>query len=447
MDLPSLTASFLLALLPANSDPPGFLVVAPAAWEPTLAPFLEARRSEFRVEFASLEETLAGSQGVDPPERLKRHLYRAWKERGVRFVLLVGDADTLPVRFMVLDRVTAPAFDFAFYASDLYYADLADEAGAFDSWNASSEGFHARYLGEVRGEKNKEGPINADRVSYRPELALGRWPVSDAASLAALVAKTCSWRPSGSAPRVLFAHADGWVDARGRATAMAEALASAGFGVERQFYGEGVPTPASVSRSLLGGVDLALHVGHGDREGWAGCLGPAERDALAATRPAVFFSVGCGTAHFCAEAPYEAYLDEEGGLHRGTNAGEVFPSPPPAPAPLQPGRLNSTGLGERLLRMPTGGAVAYIGCNTGSQPCALTLLEGFTRALAADPEARIGEAWQAAVANYWDAERLASLVPTEDWYPPSVFFQGMKFMLLGDPTLRLRPHAAADATR
>jgi hypothetical protein len=41
------------------------------------------------------------------------------------------------------------------------------------------------------------------------------------------------------------------------------------------------------------------------------------------------------------------------------------------------------------------------------------------------------------VAYYYDKERLEKLVPTPDWYPPSVFFQGMKFMLFGDPTLRL----------
>src|SRR6185295_10019590 len=150
---------------------------------------------------------------------------------------------------------------------------------------------------------------------------------------------------------------------------------------ERQLYGaqEGVPSPASVLKSLQTGVDLALHVGHGSDEGWHACLGPAERDALATARPAVFFSVGCSTGHFCAEAPYQAYLDDAGLAHRGTNNGEVFTAPPPPPAALQPGRFNSTGLGERLLRMPHGGAVAYVGCNTGAQPCALTLLEGFTQ--------------------------------------------------------------------
>ena len=53
---------------------------------------------------------LRQSQGVDDPERLKRWLYRAWRERHVRYVLLVGDADVVPVRYMVLDRITPAAY-------------------------------------------------------------------------------------------------------------------------------------------------------------------------------------------------------------------------------------------------------------------------------------------------------------------------------------------------
>jgi hypothetical protein len=37
----------------------------------------------------------------------------------------------------------------------------------------------------------------------------------------------------------------------------------------------------------------------------------------------------------------------------------------------------------------------------------------------------------------YDQERLGSLKPNEDWYPPSIFFQGTKFMMFGDPSLRL----------
>ena len=89
-----------------------------------------------------------------------------------------------------------------------------------------------------------------------------------------------------------------------------------------------------------------------------------------------------------------------------------------------------------LKRGPTG-AVAYIGCNTGSQPCGLTLVEGFVTALAEAKEPRLGDCWASAIRHYFDKEHLATLKPNADWYPPSIFFQGMKFMLFGDPSLRL----------
>jgi len=84
----------------------------------------------------------------------------------------------------------------------------------------------ARYVGEVRGETHKDGPIDADGISYVPELAVGRFPVSDVASLQALVAKTLAWTPS--APSALLVHADGWVDERARLAAAGTALAVGG---------------------------------------------------------------------------------------------------------------------------------------------------------------------------------------------------------------------------
>ena len=85
------------------------------------------------------------------------------------------------------------------------------------------------------------------------------------------------------------------------------------------------------------------------------------------------------------------------------------------------------------------GAVAYIGCNTGSQPCALTLLDGFMIALRKAAHPRVGDCWASAISYYYDKEGLARLTPNDDWYPPAIFFQGMKFMLFGDPTLPTAP--------
>ena len=153
-------------------------------------------------------------------------------------------------------------------------------------------------------------------------------------------------------------------------------------------------------------------------------------------------SAGCSTARFATLPPYEAYVDVAGVEHAGTNHGEVFTSPPPPPAPYQRGKYNPTGLGERLVREGPGGAVAYIGCNTGSQPCALTLQLAFAEAAARTNaedggEPTAGSAWRWAVAEYVRRERLRELVPTPDWYPASIFFQGMKFMYFGDPTALL----------
>ncbi len=439
-----IASAVLIGSNPALDERSGFAVIAPRAWATALAPFLEARKREFAVEFVALEDALAAKDGVDAPEKIKRELFRRYQTKQLRYALLVGDADVMPVRFMVLDRGTEAAFNYAFYASDLYYADLADEHGAFDDWNGAKDGFHARYFGEVRGETNKHDSINYDHVSYTPEIAVGRWPVSNEHELADVVKKTLEWKPSSDSLRALVLHSAGWVDARDRVGADADALAANGFEVAREFYGspETAPNPERVEKALLAGVDLALHVGHGSEETWDQCLGPRERDALGAAHAGVFVSIGCSTGHFCNEPPYQPYLDERGAAHIGTIAGEVFTAPPPPPAALQTGAYNSTGLGERLLRMPKGGAIAYIGCNTGAQPCALSLLDGFTAALARG-ERRVGDAWRSALAEYVGREHLNELAPNDDWYPPSIFFQGMKFMLYGDPTLELRVATAA----
>ena len=119
---------------------PEMVIVTPQRFEADLRPLVEHRSRELAVQVATLETVLGDSAGVDDPEKLKRFLYRAWKERHLRYVLLVGDSSLLPVRYMVLDRVTPAAYDYAFYPSDLYYADVAKQDGSFDDWNAQKDG-------------------------------------------------------------------------------------------------------------------------------------------------------------------------------------------------------------------------------------------------------------------------------------------------------------------
>ncbi len=430
------------------------VIIAPNAFHPALKQFVAHKKKLLPTTLKSLEDILRTGTGVDAPEKVKRFLYAQWRGHGLGYALLVGDVDTFPVRFMVLDRVTPAAYDYAFYPSDLYYSDLAKPDGSFDDWNACKESFHAGYFGEVRGEKNKNDPINFDGIDYRPEIAVGRWPVSTVEEVRLLAAKTIAYEQvllSNASPhlhRAAFVAVGGWVDSRPLMNEMAARLTNA-WEIEKRYYSDRrsnsgtLPPNHEQLRALFdSGVGLMVHAGHGQADAWEQCFSLRDLDGItnAAALP-VIISAGCSTAYFAPLPPYDGYVDVDGTEHTGTDHQEVFTAPPPPPAPFQRGRFNPTGLGEQLLKRSTNGAVAYIGCNTGSQPCGLTLVEGFIRALAEAQRPRLGDCWASAIRFYFDKEHLGALKPNDDWYPPSIFFQGMKFMLFGDPSLRLPENA------
>jgi hypothetical protein len=425
------------------------VIVAPNRFHDSLAEYLRHKQQIMPTELVSLEKILAATAGVDDPERLKRFLYNQRESLG--YVLLVGDVDVMPVRYMVLDRATPAAFDYAFYPSDLYYADLEKADGTFDDWNANKEGFHARYFGEVRGEKNKGDPINYDQVNYRPKVAVGRWPVSTVDEVKIVAAKSMAYEDGvrdGSyvgAQKAAIFHPSGWIDARQHLARLADAMPAAWVS-KRYLYpdaktsaGAMTPTQENVIAAMNAGTGLILHAGHGSEKTWEGCFSiKALGQIKNADRLPVVMSAGCSTAYFAPLAPYDGYTDVDGKDHIGTYAGEVFKEPPPPPAPYQTGKHNPTGLGEQILKRSRDGAVVYIGCCTGSQPCGLTLLDGFASAVSkGGATTRVGDCWASAERYYYEKEHLATLKPDSGWYPPSIFFQGMKFMFFGDSSLPL----------
>jgi hypothetical protein len=422
------------------------VIIAPEQFHASLAKFVAYRSLQRPTTLAALESILQTTEGTDDPERLKHWLYGRWKEHRLRFVLLVGDADIMPVRYMVLDRVTPAAYDCAFYPSDLYYADVARSNGSFDDWNARKDGFHASYFGEVRGEKNKDDGINFDQIDYRAELAVGRWPVDSVAEVQFLAEKTiaqdrANFAAKGKAVRnAAFVYVPGWVDARGQMDRWSQELPK-GWASLKLYGGEQkskTPDERHVTGVLNDGACVVFHVGHGEDNGWVNSINVGTLRRLRnADRLPVVLSAGCSTARFATLPPYEAYEDVHGAKHSGTNAGETFSSPPPPPSPYARGPYNLTGLGELMVRRGMNGAVAYIGCNTGGQPCGLTLLEGFAQALHKRHEPTLGDCWADAINYYYEAEHLGTIVPNADWYPASIFFQGMKYMLYGDPALSL----------
>ncbi|MBN1125561.1 MAG: hypothetical protein JXA82_11170 [Sedimentisphaerales bacterium] len=434
-------------VLSKTSSEKTLLVVTPEKFHEALTDYVHHKEQQLSVRMEYLEAILRENNGADDPERLKRYLYALWKEKTIDYVLLVGDADIFPVRYMVLDRITPTAFDYAFYPSDLYYADLTKKDGSFDDWNAQKESFHVAYYGEVRGEKNKKDPINFDDIDYIPEIAVGRWPVSTMEEVKIVSSKTIRYEKGvlkgskSNLNHVALISVAGWVDSREVMDKMSLCLSSDWtvskryFSDEQKKYETPPPTANEVVSLMNEGVSVICHAGHGKDLLWdrSFSLNDLQKvhnsDCLS-----IVFSAGCHTARFATLPPYEAYVDIHGTEHKGTDHGQVFKEPPPPPAPYQKGTYNPPSMGEGLLRRGPDGVAAYIGCNTGSQPCALTLMEGFITGL---QQERLGDCWNHALAYYYIKEHLAKLKPTSGWYPPSVFFQGMKFMLFGDPSLLL----------
>ncbi|MGL6194149.1 MAG: C25 family cysteine peptidase [Thermoguttaceae bacterium] len=440
------------AISTVNSESkPLLVIVTPKQFLSELEPFVEHKRKELTVEIAELDTVLTENSGVDDPEKLKRFLYDAWKNRQAHYVLLVGDADVMPVRYMVLDRITPEAYDYSFYPSDLYYADVAKEDGSFDDWNARKDDFHALYYGEVRGEKNKNDPMNFDQIHYKPELAFGRWPVSTPEGVRTVATKTIEFEnriasQTTSPFRAAFVCNSGWIDTRSEMDREAKALPES-WTIEKRYFSDArresdTPPPNydEIMNLLNSGVDLMLHAGHGLGDQWEQSLHLRDYSKIQnASYLPVMISIGCETARFTTLPPYEPYIDVNGVEHKGTYAGEVFDAPPPPSKSYSAGKYNLESLGKKIVTGGPNGAVAYIGCNTGGQPCALTLMDGFTESWGQSPSARLGDCWKEAVSNYYDKQNLDSLKPDAGWYPASIFFQSMKYMVYGDPSLRL-PH-------
>ena len=166
-------------------------IVAPERFHKALAKFEAYRANQRPTKLASLESILKETEGRGR-SRAAQALAVLGRGRSSSCVTCSWSAMPTSCRcdtwFWTASRHAA--FDYAFYPSDLYYADVARRDGSFDDWNARKDGFHARYFGEVRGEKNKTDPINFDRIDYRAELAVGRWPVDSDAEVELVAEKT-----------------------------------------------------------------------------------------------------------------------------------------------------------------------------------------------------------------------------------------------------------------
>lgn len=152
-----------------GTDPLAYVIVTSEALEPAFRELAEARSREgLAADVVTTAWILANVEGHDLADRIRNHLRDLYRYRGLRYVLLGGDTDVVPTRF-IRSRFQAPAgLD---VPTDKYFACLDG------TWNADGDA----HVGEA----------SVDGVDLYPELSVGRVPVSSPEEVAAYVAK---WR-------------------------------------------------------------------------------------------------------------------------------------------------------------------------------------------------------------------------------------------------------------
>jgi hypothetical protein len=163
--------------VPQPGIPPiPYVIVTSRALRPA---FLELGRERIRNGIRSAVRSLESLQpaypnAVDDPDRIRHFLRDAHDIWGTRFVLLGGDSDVLPPRYVTTTSVLGERH----FVSDWYFACLDG------TWDADGDG---RY-----GEgPDASGP--GDQPDLVPELYLGRAPVSTPAEARRFVDRTIAY--------------------------------------------------------------------------------------------------------------------------------------------------------------------------------------------------------------------------------------------------------------
>lgn len=167
-------AFFGLALIPImtaqkiTEEKPSYdlLIIAPSKFTRALRPLVEHKN---RVGVQTTMVTLSQiyremTEGCDKPEKIKYFIKDAVEEWGIKYVMLVGNFRSIPVRYCYNDEPWE-GYPEPNFISELYYADIYDQYGEFSSWDTNDNGIFGEWKGESAQDYN---------IDLYPDVFVGR---------------------------------------------------------------------------------------------------------------------------------------------------------------------------------------------------------------------------------------------------------------------------------
>lgn len=148
----------------ANSlDQYDLVIIAPSKFTRSLQQLVDHKEQyNIRTIVKTTQEIYSEFSGYDNAEKIKYFLKYAIESWDVKYALLVGGMDLLPMRISGIQVWNSEGIP-----TDLYYADIYDSEGQFCSWDSNQNG--------IFGEYNwRDGPI--DDVDLFADINIGRLP-------------------------------------------------------------------------------------------------------------------------------------------------------------------------------------------------------------------------------------------------------------------------------
>ena len=158
---------------------PEYLVITSSELEPAFSPLVEWKAKKgTEAAIVRMDSILSAYPGRDDAEKLRNSLIEAY-QNGTSWVLLGGDEDVVPIRYVYPYRRSTPLETTELHICDLYFSNVDG------AWDGDYDG--------IWGEPEQDDP------DIYPDLFVGRVPCDDTAEARAFVDKLLSYEKNPGA--------------------------------------------------------------------------------------------------------------------------------------------------------------------------------------------------------------------------------------------------------
>ncbi|HIG99518.1 MAG TPA: hypothetical protein HA258_02950 [Thermoplasmata archaeon] len=162
------------------------LIIAPKKYADALQPLIAHKnRVGIKTNLVTLNDVYHQMfwYGRDQQEKIKYFIKTAKETWGITYVMLVGDFETIPIRY-VYNADNNTGWDEPCFISELYYADLYDKNHSFSSWDSSNNGIYGEWYGQTARDQG---------IDLYPDVYVGRLACINEAEVRVMVRKIITY--------------------------------------------------------------------------------------------------------------------------------------------------------------------------------------------------------------------------------------------------------------